>query len=246
MSGLGRRFKHSVKEWIYRVVPPPYRNYSYAQAGEDAVLKFLFDQVGLTRPRYLEIGVFEPIQGNNTYKFYEQGGEGVLVEADESLLPFIRHARPRDQLVHCGVGTGEAKSADFYVFDAKGASTFSKAEALARDQAGPYRIEKIVQVPLLTVNEILETYFHSGRPDFLSIDIEGMDLPVLKTLDFERFPIPVICSETCTFSDSHIKPKNPEIADFMKSRGYFAYADTYVNTLFVNQSWFRNPGGVRK
>jgi FkbM family methyltransferase len=242
MSMWVRRFKHSIKETIYKIIPSPYRNYSYAQAGEDVVLDFLLQQVHLTQPRYLEIGVYEPIECNNTYKFYQRGAQGVLVEADETLLPFVRHTRPRDTLVHCGVGTStKIREADFYVFDVKGANTFSKEEALAREKAGPFKIEKVVKVPLLTINEIIERHFDT-YPDFLSIDIEGLDLPVLKTVDYERFPIPIICAETCTYSASHIKDKDLAIAEFLATQGYFVYADTYINTLFVKKDWFYSFG----
>ena len=76
--------------------------------------------------------------------------------------------------------------------------------------------------------------------DFLSIDIEGLDLDVLKSLDYEKYSIPVICAETCTFSETHIKPKDKSIEDFMLTKGYFLYADTYVNSIFVNENWFNS------
>jgi hypothetical protein len=98
-----------------------------------------------------------------------------------------------------------------------------------------------VQVPLVNINRIIEENFKE-LPDFLSIDIEGLDLPVLKTLDFQRFPIPVICAETCQYSENHIKPKDKSIENFLVTKGYFAYADTYLNTFFVNEKWFYSQG----
>ena len=72
----------------------------------------------------------------------------------------------------------------------------------------------------------------------LSLDIEGLDLEVLKSLDFEKYPIPVICVETCTYSENHIRPKDKTILEFVMSKGYEVYADTYINTIFVNKAWF--------
>jgi hypothetical protein len=72
----------------------------------------------------------------------------------------------------------------------------------------------------------------------LSIDIEGLDLAVLKTMDYDKYPIPVICVETAVFSINHIRSKNFEIQEFFFARDYFIYADTYMNTIFVNKNWF--------
>jgi hypothetical protein len=95
----------------------------------------------------------------------------------------------------------------------------------------------VVKIKVQTVNTFIADHFPSF-PDLLSIDIEGMDLAVLKTLDFERYPIPAICVETCTYSEDHIKPKDYSIQDYMLKQGYFIYADTYINTVFVNSKWF--------
>ncbi len=75
-------------------------------------------------------------------------------------------------------------------------------------------------------------------PDLLSIDIEGLDYEVLKSLNYDKYPIPIICAETCTYSETHIKPKNKLIAELMLSKGYMIYADTYVNTIFVNEFFY--------
>ena len=68
-----------------------------------------------------------------------------------------------------------------------------------------------------------------------------MDLLVLQSLNFDEYPIPVICAETCTYSENYIKPKDLRISEFMRGKGYFVYADTYINTIFVNSKWFYAP-----
>jgi hypothetical protein len=74
----------------------------------------------------------------------------------------------------------------------------------------------------------------------LSIDIEGSDLAALKAIDYERYPIPVICAETSVFDfdKNQLGGKILEIQEFLLANGYFIYADTYINTIFVNKNWF--------
>jgi FkbM family methyltransferase len=212
---------------------------SYSQAGEDVVVDSLLQGVGIIQPTYLELGTNHPKFGNNTYKFYRRGCHGVLVEADPSLIFRIRRTRPRDIVLNVGVGVGDQRSMKFYVFPCSAHNTFDGQEALARDRSENMRIKAILDIPLQTVNAIIAKHF-SRVPDFLSIDVEGFDLAVLKSLDFEKHPIPIICAETCLFSENHIKQKDHAIEIFLATKGYFVYADTYINTIFVNTAWFHS------
>ena len=48
--------KDFTKKIIFRFINPPW-NISYSQAGEDAVIDFLFSELGIKTPTYLELGV---------------------------------------------------------------------------------------------------------------------------------------------------------------------------------------------
>lgn len=229
--------KKTIRKGVYKLIPPPFTRNSYSQCGEDVIVDFLFKGIGQAKPTYLDIGTNNPTWGNNTYLFYENGCRGVLVEADETIIPLIKQHREGDTILNIGVGLSEQKEADFYIFDISGIHTFNKEEAEERDKLGVHKIVKVAKVPLKPINEIIKENFDS-YPDFLSIDIEGLDLAVLQSLDFSKYPIPIICSETCIYSENHIKPKDKAIAAFMDSKGYFIYADTYINTIFVNKDWF--------
>lgn len=210
---------------------------TYSQAGEDAVLSFLFADKKIGSISYLDIGTNMPDEFNNTYLFYKRGNRGVCVEADSSLIPHIQKIRPGDKIIHAGVAVSDLSEADFYKFNISGWNTFNKEEAKKREASGAFKVTKVVKVPLMHINQILKDNF-AIYPDLLSLDIEGLDLDVLKSLDFDQFPIPVICVETCIFSENHIRPKDFSIVEFINSQGYEVYADTYINTIFVNKNWF--------
>jgi FkbM family methyltransferase len=231
------RIKKLIETAVYKIIPLPSVPLSWSQAGEDAVLRFLFADRRISRISYLELGTNIPNGGNNTYLFYCNGSRGVCVEADKTLIPTIRKVRPEDKILNVGVAVENRNEADFYILDCTGMSTFDKDEAEKRAASGNFKIVEVVKVPLVDINTVIRDNF-DRYPDLLSIDIEGLDLPVLKTLDFEKYPIPVICAETCMYSENHIRLKDNSIAEFMVSRGYEVYADTYINTIFVNKDWF--------
>ncbi len=209
---------------------------SYSQAGEDAIIQFLLNDKHMTNISYLDIGTNIPDITNNTYLFYLGGGNGVCVEADKSLIKKIEKIRPRDKVLNIGVSASSLSEADFFIFN-HGMNTFDKTEAELRTKSGKFKIIETVRVKLIDINTIISENFEN-TPDLLSLDIEGLDLSVLKTLDFTCYPIPIICVETCMYSETHIRPKDSSILEFMSSRGYEVYADTYINTIFINKSWF--------
>lgn len=231
--------KNGIKRVVYSIIPPPHIPNSYSQAGEDAILTFLFHDYGKSKIEYLDLGTNTPDSCNNTFAFYKKGNKGVCVEADITLIDAIKQKRPNDKVINAGVSIRNESEADFYIFNVPSISTFDKKEAEYRSSFGNYKIVKIAKVPLININNLIKDNFKT-YPDLISIDIEGLDLDVLKSLDFKQYPVPVICVETCTYSENHIRPKDLSIAEFMLTKGYEIYADTYINTIFVNKKWFNN------
>ncbi len=233
------KLKDSIKNIVYKVIPPPWLNISYSQAGEDCIISFLINQLNIKAISYLEIGVYHPIHASNTYKFYKEGSQGVLIEADPSLITEIKRVRQMDKVLNYGITTTNTNTAKFYVFEEPAHNTFDKEEAEFRVKNGSFQISKVIDVEVKAINDIIKENF-GKYPDFLSIDIEGLDYKVLESLNTKAFPIPIICAETCKYSESHIKIKDESIIQLMSQKGYFVYADTYINTIFVNKDWFHS------
>ncbi|MFN8346809.1 MAG: FkbM family methyltransferase [Spirosomataceae bacterium] len=210
---------------------------NFSATGEDTIIAYLFQSVGIARPSYLDIGAGSPIFGNNTYLFYKQGSKGVCVEANPILCKDLKKVRRRDVCLNYAVSTQDQPAVNFYVFNEKGISTLSKEEADLRERSGHFKVEKTIQIPSRTINHIIAAHF-SDFPDYLSLDIEGMDLEVLKSLDFTRFPIPAICVETVNYAENHRRTKNGAIVQYLEENGYFLYADTFINSILVNKAWY--------
>lgn len=212
---------------------------SYAQCGEDLIIDFIFRCLKISKPTYLDIGAHHPTLLSNTYLFYSQGGRGVLVEADPLLHKTIARVRKKDKCLNLGVGIDARDSAKFYVMTARTLNTFSKEEAERYASYGAQKIEQILDIPLVPVNQILRENFGTP-PNLLSIDVEGLDFEILKTYDFDHYAPEIICVETITYTEDASEQKLPEIKELVSSKGYFLYADTYINSIFVRKSSWDN------
>lgn len=214
---------------------------SYAQSGEDIIISDLFSRLRIQNPTYLDIGANDPIALSNTYRLYKRGSKGVCVEPNPVHCEKIQQKRKRDTCLNAGVAFDERREADFYVFPEKfnGLNTFSKEEAdfweqTGNEEIGKHKVEKVIKMNLLEINELMEKYFNPF-PNFISIDVEGLDFQIIKRIDFNRFKPEVFCIETLGFIEGNKEIKKNEIIDFFKSKNYFVYADTYINTIFCKK-----------
>jgi FkbM family methyltransferase len=207
---------------------------TYAQNGEDLVAGGALASVGVitTAIRYLDIGAWEPIESNNTYYFYRDGGRGVLVEPNIEMTPKLKRKRPRDTVITAGIGITAAKEADFYIMSGSQLHTFDKEQAERLDKTGLSKIKYVMKMPLLDINAVMAEHFDGGAPDYLSVDVEGLELPIVKTIDFDKHRPKVITIDTLvTGTFDH----RPEALEFMASKDYDRRGLTFANSIFVDK-----------
>ena len=87
-------------------------------------------------------------------------------------------------------------------------------------------------MPLVNINKVIAEHFPETAPDLLSIDTEGLDLTILKTLDFGRHRPRVIVAETTAGNGFRM---SPDIGDFLASRDYAPRGMTLANTIFTDR-----------
>jgi FkbM family methyltransferase len=209
---------------------------SYSQSGEDLIVRSIFDFLEIPAPTYIDIGAHHPTFLSNTFLFYQQGARGINIEPDPSLFGAFAKIRDRDTNLNIGIADKEGEL-PFYVMSAPTLNTFSEADAQAAVSQGRVKIKEVVTVSVRPINAVLEENLKNNPLDFLSIDVEGLDFSILSSLDFSRWRPKVICAETITYSERNQGQKIPEIASLLKDLGYESYADTHINTIFLD----RNP-----
>lgn len=229
-------FRKIINKWVL-----PKSQLTWSQAGEDILLANLFYKLDIAKPTYLDIGANHPSYISNTFYFYIRGSKGVCIEPNPGLYNRYKKARPRDTVLNIGIGMDAQTEADFYVFPehAHGLGTFSKKEAeywkdTGMKKVGKIAYERVIRMPLRPINDVLAEYFPKA-PDLVSLDVEGLDLAILHSLDFNKYRPIAFCVETLYYDDQQREHKNEDIIRFMESKGYSVYADTFINTLFLKK-----------
>ena len=170
------------------------RKTSYSANNEDAIM---LDYISArhTDFSYIDIGVCHPIVRNNTYLFYEKGfSNGVLVEPNIEMCRLAAEYRPLNKVVNMGAAPEPTKDDLTYYYDPlqPGLNTFCHDVAIHRGMERNFR-----KVPMKDINTIIADNF-AAYPNVLDLDTEGMDYGLLAHLNFEKYPIDVICVENAS------------------------------------------------
>jgi len=168
---------------------------------------------------FVEVGANHPVLESQTWHLEQNGWTGVLVEPLPELAKRIKEARRAKVFeVACSSPENAGRHLPFYV--SGGGSTLDWEHM----QPG-YRVQAKIEVPIRTLDEILR---EAGAPrplEFLSIDVEGHEIDVLRGFDFEHWRPQLILLE------DHVG--NLDKHKFLTSHNYKLVRRTNLNGWYV-------------
>ena len=162
----------------------------YAQFGEDIILKELIEK-DKGDGFFVDVGCYHPRKFNNTYALYKRGWRGINVDMEEDKIALFEAARPGDVNIVCAVS--------------------DKRETVTRYRDGQFGLGSTIDdnharktsvdydsgsIETKTLTEIIDGTRYGGRQiDLLTVDAEGMDYKVVRSLDMERYRPKIIIVE---------------------------------------------------
>lgn len=205
--------------------------FSYSQTGEDRIIRALLAEhkgpYGEEKGFYVDVGCNHPTKFSNTFELYKRGWRGISIDANQTLIDQHQQKRPADKSVCAAVSDSE-KEVVFTHFKDDLVSSLS-AEHI--EEWGKKReIATQESVVTVTLNIILE---QAGAPqafDLLSIDVEGHDFEVLKSIDTDVFKPQLIVIEMHNFKISQCEEN--EIYQYLTNRGYQMAGYVTMNGFF--------------
>lgn len=206
-----------------------YATKSYAQEGEDLILRRLLE--GRGAGFYVDVGAHNPKRFSNTYLFYRAGWSGLNIDALPGTKRLFDRVRPRDTNVEAALSC-DGRDLKFRIFNEPAVNTLKDENAKWAIEQG-YQLLEEKTVGTLTLCSLLEQHLPSGKTiDFLSVDVEGMDLEVLQGNDWARFRPTLILVEAFGVSLSRVG-EDP-IHGFLTALGYELHAKTVNTSIYTN------------
>jgi FkbM family methyltransferase len=209
-----------------------FANISYSQEGEDAILGRYFENKN--EGFYIDVGAHHPFRFSNTYRFYLKGWSGVNIDAMPGSMSLFERYRPRDINIEQPISEKYEKLT-FYIFNEKALNTFVQSNAEKYLLNPDYKILEKKELEAFPLAQVLERYYPEGKQvDFMTVDVEGLDLQVLKSNNWLKFKPLFVLVETLEM-ESIIEFQNSDIYIFLISKGYLFFGKT-VNTCFFKIS----------
>jgi FkbM family methyltransferase len=202
---------------------------SFAQHGEDLQLIRLIRELGAKGP-YLDIGANHPFKLSNTYLLYLSGWRGVCVDPLPRFKALFSRWRPQDRFVCTAIGE-TAGEIELHQMEWDPISTVDGVLAEQCMQRG-FRRLRIIPVPVRTIDSVLEEAGVAAPLSFLSIDIEGHELPALRSMNLEKWQPAVICLEALTQGGS----RNLAAVQHLQAHGYRVHSDLGLNVILVRDT----------
>lgn len=201
----------------------------YSQSGEDALLWCVFE--GRSAGFFIEVGAFDGRYLSNTLSFEEQGWSGICVEAHPDYAALCRSNRQRSTCVQaCCVGPGQPSTVRF-LSEPLGILSGIQADETP-DLPGRYAARGMVfpgftevEVRARTLDDIIAEY-HPGitQVDFLSVDVEGTEIDVLRGFSLDARVV---------VAEANTEQSRQSLHEYMAHRGYIPARSIEQNFFFA-------------
>ena len=244
MSSANSRFLKWSKEYsLLKKLYPYYNLYirnlkfffksSQSQFGEDKKIIKLFhkNKKGI----YLDVGCFHPIRLNNTYLMYKLDWKGINIDLNPLSIELFNVARPNDINICAALSSKKSTETVYFDHSLSSLNAISKEHILFLKKAfGLNKLQKR-KIKTITLTSILKKN-KIRKIDFMNIDIEGSELKVLKTINFNYFDIKVICIEVLNqFFTKRAKINKDKIIKILKQNNYTLKFKTFANYVFIKK-----------
>ena len=197
----------------------------YSQHGEDYLVNKL---IGHRRKGvFIEVGCIDGKRFSNTLFFEKKGWTGLCIEAHSDYIELLSINRPNSITVHAAVSDKNIIDSKFYANSRGSLSSLDKSSDKRWITDYPeffsgfveQKVREATLTSILIENEV-------KKIDFLSIDIEGNEISVLKGLDFKKYkPLLILC-------EYDTKSEYRELSDFLIPHGYSMLHTLRGNVLY--------------
>ncbi len=198
----------------------------YSQYGEDILIESVMYQIDKDKTGFfIDIGAYHPYKFSNTYLFYKKGWNGINIEPTPHKAQLFEIFRPRDINLSIGISNSYTEKT-FYIYDENAYNTVTKELVDERKQELNLSPREELVIQFQPMNQIISQYVPEGKQvDLLTIDVEGSEMEVLSSIDWEQTKPSIIAIEMFDTEN--------EIAHYIVNKEYKLVAKTIGTAIFV-------------
>lgn len=169
----------------------------YSQNGEDYLLYKFFDEK--EEGFYVDVGAFDGVHLSNSYAFEKLGWKGICVEGNPRYHEICYKNRPNTLCLNVAcVGDPNQKSVEFFTEELgllSGIKPVDNVKERYENRGIDFTGFVKLNVKAMTLSDIMIKHLGNNKIDFLSIDVEGTELDVLRGIDLKTYSPRVLAIE---------------------------------------------------
>lgn len=175
----------------------------------------------------MDVGCYHPKKLSNTYRLHKLGWHGVNIDMEANKVNMFNLARPNDFNVVAAV-SDKQEVVKMYRYREFGLGATIDDRCAQNTQA---EVKDIVEVTTRTLDDILaHSPYKNQKIDVLSIDVEGNDFKVLKSLSLDVYqPDIIIIEEHLQDIESIIKG---DMYGHLKANDYVLHSWVHLSLIF--------------
>tara|TARA_A100001015_G_scaffold114816_1_gene127487 strand:- start:509 stop:1240 length:732 start_codon:yes stop_codon:yes gene_type:complete len=233
---LSKKFKILKKLYFFYNIY--IRNFKFlkngTQFGEDKYIIELFDEN--FKGKFLDIGCYHPTRHNNTYSMYKSGWSGMNIDLNPLTIELFDFMRPRDININSGVSDTEIEKKLYFIDELNTQNTLDKNQLNFLKNHHNIKESEIFEKKIKTrnLNNILDDHKFYNI-DFMNLDIEGHELKVLGTLDFDKINIRYLCIEMIEHNKESVM-NNEKIKNLLSQNNFKLIKNFDFNFIYKKEN----------
>jgi len=231
------KFLITIREYLHlktiRIINRIFKTpFGFSADGEDIILRKYLS--GIENGFYIDIGAHYPIEGSNTFGLYLNGWSGICIDPLPGLNRRYDFWRPRDKFIGAGISSDATQSLNYYYYEnITDNSTFSPERVETLKLIYGRVPTSVHPVKTTTIEYICNKYGVEDTIHFINIDVEGMELEILKQIFSEGLSPWILCVEEISKTAETIS--QGEIYSILRENGYIFAARTFLTSIYVKK-----------
>jgi FkbM family methyltransferase len=191
---------------------------------------------------YMDIGANDGLTLSNTYLFEQLGWKGACIEPQPDIFAQLQKNRKCDAY-NAAVSNQAGDNMEFVKVNGSGIANMLSGLPAYLGKSRTKQIEKIekegtieyIKIKTMTFDDVMKNYPGITHIDFLSLDVEGGEMHILKSIDFEKYHFALMTIENNERDDN-------TLTEFMREKGYNVFMNLDMDLVFVPSSPPAAPG----
>ena len=206
--------------WFY------FKKSNFSQGKEEEILNDVF--FNQKKGFYVDVGCYHPRRFSNTTTLYNRGWNGINIDANKKNLKLFNIFRKRDKNINALISE-KSENLKFYYFDDSALNgVLSEIRVNSLIDLG-YKAIKEENLVTKRLDDLLTFYeVPNNKINFLDIDVEGLDLQVLKSIDLNIYNVELILIEA--------GDNENEILEYLFKYNYYLYKREDRNCFFIKKA----------